>query len=143
MCAPLTSHSCAQIYPTSVDEYTYDGQSGFTELTASLAAGMTPTFSYWCSDDMLWMDGAGQDGLGPCPNAPEDGSKCGDTVSFYDFKITGGDVTTDDTGSDDTAPSGSCGVESDTDYSGNDLGNVAGSSADECCGEFLSGSSNT
>jgi len=72
-----------------VDEYTYNGQSGFTELTASLSAGMTPTFSYWCSDDMLWMDGAGQDGLGPCPNAPEDGSKCGDTVSFYDFKITG------------------------------------------------------
>jgi len=75
--------------PGSVDEYTYNGQSGFTELTASLSAGMTPTFSYWCSDDMLWMDGAGQDGLGPCPNAPEDGSKCGDTVSFYDFKITG------------------------------------------------------
>ena len=70
-----------------VDSYDFNG-NGMTELTASLMAGMTPTFSYWCASDMTWMDGAGSDGLGPSCYAPEDGSKCGDTVSFYDFEIS-------------------------------------------------------
>mmetsp|Transcript_11967 Transcript_11967/g.15755 ORF Transcript_11967/g.15755 Transcript_11967/m.15755 type:complete len:377 (-) Transcript_11967:159-1289(-) len=90
-----------------VDSYTYDNTNGFDELTDSLTAGMSVVFSYWCSSDMLWLDGAGQDGQGPCGTEAEDISKCGDFASFYDFVVTDGSVATDDgtIGSDDS-PSG-------------------------------------
>lgn len=54
------------------------------EMSDALDAGMTPVISYWKSDDMLWMDGKGTDGQGPCAT---DGQQCGTSVKFYDFKV--------------------------------------------------------
>mmetsp|Transcript_173585 Transcript_173585/g.422198 ORF Transcript_173585/g.422198 Transcript_173585/m.422198 type:complete len:409 (-) Transcript_173585:270-1496(-) len=62
------------------------GYSAMAELDAALSAGMTPIVSYWASDDMLWMDGKGADGLGPCWKDLPD--RCGDSVRFYDFSVT-------------------------------------------------------
>jgi len=62
------------------------GYSGMAELDAAFAAGMTPIVSYWRSDDMLWMDGQGMDGNGPCWKDTPD--HCGDSVRFYDFSVT-------------------------------------------------------
>jgi hypothetical protein len=70
----------------SIDAYSYSGANGFDALTASLAAGMTPVVSYWCSTDMLWMDGTGQDGLGPC--AVDTPADCGDSVTFSAMSIS-------------------------------------------------------
>lgn len=60
--------------------------NGMDELSSALQAGMTPVFSYWSSEDMLWMDGKGTDQQGPC--SIEDPSACADSVSFSDFSIT-------------------------------------------------------
>jgi hypothetical protein len=64
----------------SIDKY-----GGMEQLTKALKAGMTPIVSYWGSDDMLWMDGEGHDGQGPCKH--DHAAKCGDSVKFYDFAI--------------------------------------------------------
>lgn len=62
------------------------GYNEMAELDAALAAGMTPIMSYWSSDDMLWMDGKGDDEMGPCQkDFPDD---CGESVRFYDFSVT-------------------------------------------------------
>jgi len=61
----------------------YPGDPGFEHLSQSLAAGMTPVFSYWKADDMLWLDGPGAGG-GPCQ---KDGGDCGTAPSFSDFKL--------------------------------------------------------
>jgi len=58
---------------------------GMAELHEALAAGMTPIISYWSANDMLWMDGKGQDGQGPC--AVDHMDKCSDSVKFYNFSI--------------------------------------------------------
>lgn len=71
-------HSCS--VSTRVANY-----AGMVELTAALAKGMTPVFSYWSSDDMLWMDGKGTDGQGPC--ATDSPSKCSDTVRMEHFTL--------------------------------------------------------
>merc|ERR1740123_588809 len=55
------------------------------ELSRALAAGMTPIVSYWSSKDMLWMDGRGQDGRGPCKE--DTPSECGDTARFSNFSV--------------------------------------------------------
>eukprot|EP00419_Tripos_fusus_P089086 CAMPEP_0172860066 /NCGR_PEP_ID=MMETSP1075-20121228/71873_1 /TAXON_ID=2916 /ORGANISM="Ceratium fusus, Strain PA161109" /LENGTH=437 /DNA_ID=CAMNT_0013708049 /DNA_START=37 /DNA_END=1350 /DNA_ORIENTATION=+ len=55
------------------------------ELSKALAAGMTPTVSYWNSKNMLWMDGRGQDGLGPCEEDTPD--ECGHTARLSNFSI--------------------------------------------------------
>jgi hypothetical protein len=62
-----------------------DGYPGVQELTEALTAGMTPILSYWSANDMLWMDGAGTDGQGPCQ--VDDVDACGESVHFYDFSI--------------------------------------------------------
>merc|ERR1719436_1619697 len=46
---------------------------------------MTPVLSYWSSDDLIWLDGKGVDGDGPC--ASDTPAKCLDSVKFYDFSI--------------------------------------------------------
>jgi len=60
--------------------------SGMAELTEALRAGMTPVASYWSSDDMLWMDGKGSDGLGPCKS--DHTAACGTAVRFSAFSIS-------------------------------------------------------
>jgi len=71
-------HAC-QLH---LDLETYHGMA---ELSEALNAGMTPVVSYWISDDMLWMDGIGSDGKGPC-NA-DNATLCGASASFSDFAI--------------------------------------------------------
>eukprot|EP00445_Apocalathium_hangoei_P009375 CAMPEP_0203868820 /NCGR_PEP_ID=MMETSP0359-20131031/17342_1 /ASSEMBLY_ACC=CAM_ASM_000338 /TAXON_ID=268821 /ORGANISM="Scrippsiella Hangoei, Strain SHTV-5" /LENGTH=1214 /DNA_ID=CAMNT_0050787323 /DNA_START=57 /DNA_END=3701 /DNA_ORIENTATION=- len=62
-----------------------DDYGGMAELSRALAAGMTPVMSYWSANDMLWMDGAGADGQGPC--VVDDASACGESVRMYDFAV--------------------------------------------------------
>jgi len=60
--------------------------AGMAELDAALAKGMTPIVSYWNSPDMLWMDGKGSDGQGPCfTDLPND---CAESVTMSDFSVT-------------------------------------------------------
>lgn len=62
-----------------------DSYEGIAEVSKALTEGMTPVVSYWSADDMLWLDGKGGDGKGPC--ASDDASRCSDAVKFYDFAI--------------------------------------------------------
>mmetsp|Transcript_105525 Transcript_105525/g.328932 ORF Transcript_105525/g.328932 Transcript_105525/m.328932 type:complete len:325 (-) Transcript_105525:74-1048(-) len=66
--------------------YWYGGQDGISELTGALRAGMTPIISYWSSANMLWMDGRGADGRGPC--AADEPAACAPSVKFYDFSLS-------------------------------------------------------
>ncbi|CAK0897420.1 unnamed protein product [Prorocentrum cordatum] len=59
--------------------------AGMAELSRALEAGMTPIVSYWSATDMLWMDGKGADGKGPC--AVDDIKACGATVAFHNFSV--------------------------------------------------------
>ncbi|CAK0840691.1 unnamed protein product [Prorocentrum cordatum] len=61
----------------------YEGNG---ELTEALQAGMTPIVSYWSANDMLWMDGVGEDKQGPCSR--DDVSKCTELVRFYNFSVS-------------------------------------------------------
>jgi len=69
--------------PLSVSIGTYPGMA---ELDSALAAGMTPIVSYWSDSDMLWMDGKGADGQGPCTQ--DTPASCAESVSFYGFSVT-------------------------------------------------------
>jgi len=55
------------------------------ELSKALAAGMTPIVSYWSSADMLWMDGKGSDGRGPCARDSPD--ECSKRTKFSNFSV--------------------------------------------------------
>merc|ERR1719433_2340853 len=57
------------------------------ELSEALRAGMTPVAAYRISQDMLWMDGKGSDGLGPCKSDNAMGT-CGSTVRFSAFSMS-------------------------------------------------------
>jgi hypothetical protein len=78
------------------------------ELSAALAAGMTPVVSYWTSEDMLWLDGAVAEAQYPfLNNVPGKGNgvnsreprrkmsgckkdtpnDCGEKVKLYNFAI--------------------------------------------------------
>jgi len=65
--------------------YWYGGRDGMGELSEALRAGMTPIISYWSHDNMLWMDGRGADGRGPCDR--DDPAACAASVKFYDFSL--------------------------------------------------------
>jgi len=55
------------------------------ELTKALAAGMMPIVSYWNSADLLWLDGKGADGRGPCARDSPD--SCGKKTKFSNFSV--------------------------------------------------------
>jgi hypothetical protein len=59
--------------------------SGMAELSRAMAAGMTPIVSYWSDNNMLWMDGKGSDGQGPC--ASDNEAACSEHVKFYGFSV--------------------------------------------------------
>lgn len=62
----------------------YSEDPEFEVLTRALAEGMTPVMSYWKSTDMLWLDGRGPNGDGPCE---EDTALCGAAPQFYNFRV--------------------------------------------------------
>jgi len=64
---------------THLSEY-----AGMPALTESLARGMTPVVSYWSSDKMLWLDGAGADHKGECW---KDDQVCPNTAELSDFRV--------------------------------------------------------
>jgi len=72
-------HDCS--VKTRINDY-----KGMLELSAALAAGMTPVVSYWSSDKMLWMDGQGMDGKGPCKR--DNAAACPASVQFSRFAVT-------------------------------------------------------
>jgi len=72
-----TGKSC----PLDIDLNSY---TGMAEIHDALDKGMTPIISYWKSGDMLWMDGKGADGQGPCA---ADSQHCGASVKFSGFKL--------------------------------------------------------
>jgi hypothetical protein len=71
----------------NVGHYMPNGHNGMEELTQALVAGMTPVISYWGKDekDMLWLDGQGGDGQGPC--AVDAADTCGESVTFSEFTV--------------------------------------------------------
>lgn len=77
-------HSCR--LTVKIDSYNWAGRDGMAELSATLARGMTPIISYWKSTNMLWMDGKGGDGKGPC--AADTPQQCADTVRFSGFSLS-------------------------------------------------------
>lgn len=85
MVVELSQDGCKLSTSVGKDGYNYNNRLGMFELTAALEMGMTPIVSYWSAKDLLWMDGKGQDGRGPCDHdAPE---ACGSSVKFYDFSV--------------------------------------------------------
>jgi len=73
----------------SLDISSYDYMS---EMTQELKRGMTPIVSYWADDDMLWLDGLGDDHQGQCSKDIK--KKCSDSVKFYNFSIA--DISDED-----------------------------------------------
>lgn len=62
-----------------------DRYAGMSELESALAAGVTPVVSYWGSEGMQWLDGAGPDGKGPCVS--DHSSACPGSVLFSQFSV--------------------------------------------------------
>jgi len=63
--------------------------------------------SYWSANDMLWMDGVGSDGAGPCPK--DNAAACAELVRFSNFSISsivGGDGSVAATGPGEKASEG-------------------------------------
>lgn len=58
---------------------------GMHELTKALEEGMTPIVSLWESEEMLWMDGEGKSGTGPCRK--DEKVACPERVPLYDFAV--------------------------------------------------------
>ncbi|CAK0851484.1 unnamed protein product, partial [Prorocentrum cordatum] len=69
-----------------------DSYDRMQEMTTELKRGMTPIVSYWADDDMLWLDGPGDDHAGLCPR--DDKKKCAESVRFFDFSIA--DISDED-----------------------------------------------
>jgi len=79
-------HSCP--LRLSIDRYSYGGKDGLEELSAVLAAGVTPALGYSGSAGLQWLDGQGTDAHGPCVrDAPE---ACAASVRFYNFAVEEG-----------------------------------------------------
>merc|ERR1719229_1055700 len=64
---------------------TLDRYAGMSELESALVAGVTPVVSYWGSEGMQWLDGAGPDGKGPCVS--DHSSACPGSVLFSQFSV--------------------------------------------------------
>ena len=58
---------------------------GMAEISEVLAAGMTPVVTYWGSEKLLWLDGQGIDGEGPCET--DTPGQCAESVRFDDFSL--------------------------------------------------------
>lgn len=62
------------------DRYGVSGKDGLVELSEVLAAGVTPIISYWASDDLPWLEDAGQCDL-------EAKNHCSSTIAFSGLSV--------------------------------------------------------
>lgn len=67
-------------------KFGYEGPE-MDDLTKTLKAGVTPIFSFWSDKSMEWMDGPGNDGLGPCKE---------ETMGCEDMHIEFGNIAIED-----------------------------------------------
>lgn len=81
MVTKVSQNGCALEASVETASYSFNDKSSADELTKAFENGMTPIVSYWSAPDMLWMDGKGADGLGPCETDQPD--LCGEAVKFY------------------------------------------------------------
>lgn len=81
----LSQDGCDLEASIQTSSYVFAGEDSSKELTEALKEGMTPVVSYWSAENMLWMDGQGADGLGPCHT--DDPEQCSATVQFSDFVV--------------------------------------------------------
>jgi hypothetical protein len=73
-----TGHTCE----LKLNLFEYEAMQ---ELSRALSAGMTPVVSYRADEDMLWIDGEGNDGKGPCKGGSA--TNCGPQVRFSGFAV--------------------------------------------------------
>lgn len=79
----LSQGNC--VVHAKLDQYTFRGRDGLAEISAVLKAGVTPVISYWKSNKMLWLDGPGLDGQGPCiQDAPQ---ACPGSARIFGFAV--------------------------------------------------------
>jgi len=72
-----------------IDMYILGTRDGLQELSAALEKGVTPVVSYWNDDSLLWMDGLGKDGTGPCVvDAP---AACPRSMMLSSFAVNDGE----------------------------------------------------
>jgi len=82
----LSQHGKPCPLSLSIDNYHPFHRDGMIELSQALLEGMTPVISYWgVGEDMLWMDGRGAGGQGPCDISHAD--SCADSVRLYGFSV--------------------------------------------------------
>jgi len=65
---------------------TLEGYQGLPAISKALADGVTPVVTYWASKDMLWLDGEGPDGKGPCKS--DKAVACAPSVAFGEFSVS-------------------------------------------------------
>jgi len=82
---PCTLSVTIDGYDGNTSKWAKGDGHGMLELTDALRAGMTPIASFWESKDMLWMDGNGNDTLGPC--SKDLVHQCPEVVPMYDFSV--------------------------------------------------------
>jgi len=87
MVVTLSQGSCNLSVAISTYQLNRGGKdvSVMDEVTQALAEGMTPIVSFWQADDMLWLDGKGLDGKGPCVKDLE--KPCPANVSMHSFLL--------------------------------------------------------
>jgi len=61
-------------------------KDSWDDLRDALKRGLTPVMAYWKSDNLLWLDGLGEDGRGPC--ARDQPEYCRDRIRFSNFSIS-------------------------------------------------------
>lgn len=90
----LNDHTIPTRLHANPEKYGYEGPE-MDDLTKTLEAGVTPIFSFWSAKNMDWMDGPGDDGLGPCKE---------ETMGCNDMNVEFGNIMIEHIPTDDNDP---------------------------------------